>query len=161
MKNNVKSGILFKSGDCNYNTDIFSNFSLHIYKNQLTMDMLLVRPLRMGLKGHVVFNFRLGKAQPYRNLFHHDFNYCAMLKGARDSMYGRFFTSMLKVGNFATSCPIGTGNYYLHDWALDSKLVPSFLQIGDYRIDGSFYYGNKKQHKDNTLLLCTVEAILD
>ncbi|XP_017042182.1 uncharacterized protein LOC108088745 [Drosophila ficusphila] len=148
----------FKAGDCNYNRSVFSNFTIQIIKAKVMMDMILVTTLRQGLKAHLSFEFRLSKGKPYQSVYQHDMNYCALIKGAQESIYRRWFTSMLKVGNFATSCPIGRGYYYLHGWTLDSSYVPSFLYLGDYRIGGSFFYGRFK--KDSPLLECSVEAVL-
>ncbi|KAI8037718.1 hypothetical protein M5D96_009218 [Drosophila gunungcola] len=96
--------------------------------------------------------------KPYQSVYHHDMNYCALIKGSQESIYRRWYTSMLKVGNFATSCPIKQGYYYLHGWTLDANYVPSFLYLGDYRIRGSFFYGRFKKQVDHPLLECSVEA---
>ncbi|EDW73240.1 uncharacterized protein Dwil_GK19262 [Drosophila willistoni] len=151
----------FKSGDCRYNREIFSNFTLQIINKKILMDMKLIKQLPKGLKAHLSFEFRVTKGKAYQSVFQHDMNYCALIKGAQESLYRRWFTSMLKFGNFATSCPIAQGIYYMHGWALDGELIPSFLYLGDYRIGGTFFYGRYKKNFDNPLLECTVEAILN
>ncbi|XP_017019527.1 uncharacterized protein [Drosophila kikkawai] len=151
----------FRTGACRYDKSIFSNFTIQIIKTKLMMDMILVSTLRQGLKAHLSFEFRLSKGKPYQSVYQHDMNYCALIKGAQESIYRRWFTSMLKVGNFATSCPISKGYYYLHGWTLDASIVPSFLYLGDYRIGGTFFYGRFKKQMENPLLECSVEAVLD
>lgn len=153
------SKMIFKTGDCNYNREIFSNFTLKIVNEKVKMDMLLIRNLILGLKAHLSFEFRLSKTNPYQSVFQHDINYCGLLKGSQNSLYRQWYLSMLKVGNFATSCPIQPGYYYLKEWKLDGSLVPSFLYLGDYRIGGSFFYGKYKK-SGKPLLECVVEAIL-
>lgn len=153
------SKMIFKTGDCKYNRGVFSNFTLKIINGKVQMDMLLIRTLILGLKAHLSFEFRLTKTNQYQSVFQHDMNYCSLLKGAQESLYRRWYLSMLKVGNFARSCPIQPGYYYLKGWNLDANLVPSFLYLGDYRIGGSFFYGKYKK-TDNPLLECIVEAIL-
>ncbi|XP_026833494.1 uncharacterized protein LOC6544204 [Drosophila erecta] len=150
----------FKAGDCTYNRSTFSNFSIQIIKTKVMMDMTLVTTLRQGLKAHLGFEFRLAKGKPYQSVYQHDMNYCALIKESQDSIYGRWFTSMLKVGNFATSCPISEGYYYMHGWTLDGSNVPSFLYLGDYRIGGSFFYGRFRKQFYSPLLECSVEAVL-
>ncbi|XP_017084265.1 uncharacterized protein LOC108116757 [Drosophila eugracilis] len=150
----------FKAGDCTYNKSTFSNFTIQILKTKVMMDMILVTTLRQGLKAHLSFEFRLSKGKPYQSVYQHDMNYCALIKGSQESIYRRWFTSMLKVGNFATSCPIREGYYYMHGWTLDANYVPSFLYVGDYRIGGSFFYGRFKKQLNNRLLECSVEAVL-
>ncbi|XP_052848252.1 LOW QUALITY PROTEIN: uncharacterized protein LOC128259741 [Drosophila gunungcola] len=150
----------FKAGDCRYNRSIFSNFTIQIIQTKVMMDMVLDTTLRQGLKAHLSFEFRHSKGKPYQSVYHHDMNYCALIKGSQESIYRRWYTSMLKVGNFATSCPIKQGYYYLHGWTLDANYVPSFLYLGDYRIRGSFFYGRFKKQVDHPLLECSVEAVL-
>ncbi|XP_034122189.1 uncharacterized protein LOC117580059 [Drosophila guanche] len=151
----------FKTGDCRYNRQIFSNFTMQIINTKLLMDMVLVSTLSQGIKAHLGFEFRLTKGKPYQSIFQHDINYCSLIRGAQESIYRRWFTSMLKVGNFATSCPIGKGYYYLHGWTLDANYVPSFFYLGDYRISGRFFYGRFKKKEDNPMLECSVEAVLN
>ncbi|KAH8360606.1 hypothetical protein KR200_009924 [Drosophila serrata] len=155
------SKMTFRTGACKYDKSIFSNFTIQIIKTKLMMDMMLVTTLRQGLKAHLSFEFRLSKGKPYQSVYQHDMNYCALIKGAQESIYRRWFTSMLKVGNFATSCPITRGYYYLHGWTIDGSIVPSFLYLGDYRIGGTFFYGRFKRQMENPLLECSVEAVLD
>ncbi|XP_060659442.1 uncharacterized protein LOC132793504 [Drosophila nasuta] len=152
--------MIFKNGDCRYNREFFSNFTLLVNNGQLQMDMILVRQLVMGLKAHLSFEFRVSKSKTYQSLFQHDLNYCNMLKGNQQTLYRRLFLSMLKVGNFARSCPIQPGYYYLKGWTFNGDIVPSFLYLGDYRVGGSFYYGKYRRKTENPLLECTLEAIL-
>ncbi|KAH8370706.1 hypothetical protein KR093_004713, partial [Drosophila rubida] len=154
------SKMIFKNGDCRYNREVFSNFSLLTTNGRLQMDMMLVRPLINGLKGHVSFEFRVAKAKTYQSVFQHDLNYCSLLKGTQETLYRRWYLEMLKVGNFARSCPILPGYYFLKGWTLNGNLVPSFMYLGDYRVGGSFYYGKYRKRNENPLLECTMEAIL-
>ncbi|XP_017122851.1 uncharacterized protein LOC108143121 [Drosophila elegans] len=150
----------FKAGDCQYNRSIFSNFTMQIIQTKVIMDAFLVTTLRQGLKMHLSFEFRPAKGKPYQSVYQHDMNYCAMIKGSQESIYRRWYTSMLKMGNLATSCPIKQGYYYLHGWTLDANYVPSFLYLGDYRIHGSLFYGKFKKQVEQPLLECSVEAVL-
>lgn len=152
--------MVFKTGDCTYKRDVFSNFTLQVVNGKVKMDMTLVKILTAGLKAHLSFEFRVSKSKSYQSIFQHDINYCVLLKGSQESLYRRWFLTMLKVGNFATSCPIQTGYYYLRDWHLNGNLIPSFLYLGDYRIGGSFFYGRYRKNSEKLLLECTVEAIL-
>ncbi|XP_017134821.1 uncharacterized protein LOC108150986 [Drosophila miranda] len=151
----------FKTGDCRYNRQIFSNFTMQIINTKLLMDMVVASTIQQGLKAHLGFEFRLAKGRPYQSIYQHDINYCAMIRGAQESIYRRWFTSMLKFGNFATSCPVGRGYYYLHGWTLDASYIPSFFYLGDYRISGRFFYGRFKKKEDNPMLECSVEAVLN
>ncbi|EDV41364.2 uncharacterized protein Dana_GF10984 [Drosophila ananassae] len=157
----VAPKMTFRTGDCKYDKTVFSNFSIQIINTKLMMDMILVSTLPPGLKAHLSFEFRLSKSKPYQSVYQHDMNYCALIKGAQQSIYRRWFTSMLKVGNFATSCPIKQGYYYMHGWTLDANYVPSFFYVGDYRICGSFFYGRFKKNVINPMLECSVEAVLN
>ncbi|XP_034475902.1 uncharacterized protein LOC117782914 [Drosophila innubila] len=152
--------MVFKNGDCRYNREVFSNFTLQIADGKLQMDMFLLRALINGLKGHLSFEFRMAKTKSYQSVFQHDINYCGLLRGNQETIYRRWYLSMLRVGNFARSCPIEPGYYYLKGWNFNGNLVPSFLYLGDYRIGGSFYYGKYKKTNDKPLLECIIEAIL-
>ncbi|KAH8261058.1 hypothetical protein KR044_002799, partial [Drosophila immigrans] len=154
------SKMIFKNGECRYNREVFSNFTLLTTDGKLQMDMTLVRPLVNGVKGHVSFEFRVSKSKSYQSVFQHDMNYCSLLKGTQSTLYRRWYLSMMKVANFAKSCPIQPGNYYLKGWTFTGNLVPSFLYIGDYRVGGAFYYGKYRKNNDNPLLECYMEAIL-
>ncbi|EDV97197.1 GH16708 [Drosophila grimshawi] len=67
---------------------------------------------------------------------------------------------MLKHGNFATSCPIQRGYYYLHNWGLDTSLVPSFLYMGDYQLGLRLYYGKYKKNDYAPILECIMQTLL-
>ncbi|KAH8270218.1 hypothetical protein KR018_005983, partial [Drosophila ironensis] len=153
--------MIFRTGSCRFDRTVFSNFSMEIIKTKLMMDMILESTLTQGLKAHLSFEFRMSKGKPYQSVYEHNMNYCALIKGAQESIYRRWFTSMLKVGNFATSCPIMQGYYYMHGWTLDANYVPSFFYLGDYRITGTFFYGRFKKPMINPMLECSVEAVLN
>ncbi|XP_017860806.1 PREDICTED: uncharacterized protein LOC108612436 [Drosophila arizonae] len=151
--------VIFQTGNCTFKHDVFSNFSMEIINSKVKIDIYLVGVLKEGLKGHLSFEVRQSKSTSYQSVFQHDINYCALLKGSQNSIYSRWYNSMLKTGNFARSCPIYPGYYYIQDWELKDDLVPTFLFFGDYRIAASFYYG--KYSKRNKLLVeCLIEALL-
>ncbi|XP_017156882.1 uncharacterized protein LOC108165359 [Drosophila miranda] len=150
----------FKTGGSRFDPKIFSNFTVQIVNGKMAIDMVIVSPLSQGLKAHLGFDFRLDKGRPYQSIYQHDINYCALIRGAQESLYRRWFTSMLKVGNFSTSCPIGRGYYYLHGWTLDASYIPSFFYVGDYRISVTLFYGRFKKNDENPLVEFYVEAVL-
>ncbi|KAH8419591.1 hypothetical protein KR222_008052, partial [Zaprionus bogoriensis] len=152
--------MIFKTGDCKYNKEVFSNFTISLINGKVHMHMRLLRSLIGGLKAHLSFEFRTSKSNLYQSIFQHDINYCGLLKGTHETIYRRWVLSMFKVGNFARSCPIQPGYYYMSGWNLDGSLVPSFLYLGDYRIGGSFFYGKYRKKNDKALLECIVEALL-
>ncbi|KAH8322116.1 hypothetical protein KR059_003166, partial [Drosophila kikkawai] len=156
--------IKFIAGESRFKREYFKNFTFTIRDDQIFLDMYLRKPLVKGWRARLDFRLHVGNSKTFQSLFStnidHDMNYCALIKGAQESIYRRWFTSMLKVGNFATSCPILKGYYYLHGWTLDASIVPSFLYLGDYRIGLTFLYGRFKKQMENPLLECSVEAVL-
>ncbi|XP_022219699.2 uncharacterized protein LOC111072268 [Drosophila obscura] len=150
--------MIFKTGGSRYNPKVFSNFTIQIINTKLMIDTVIISPLTQGLKTHLGFQFRLSKDRPYQIIFQHTINYCSMVKV--ESLYRRWVTSMLKVGNFSLSCPIGRGYYYLHGWSLDASQVPSFFYLGDYRISATLFYGRFKKNDENPLLELYMEAVL-
>ncbi|XP_017840133.2 LOW QUALITY PROTEIN: uncharacterized protein LOC108598030 [Drosophila busckii] len=159
MQHVLAKGVVFRTGACRYDRDVFSNFTIQVIHNKIHMDMMLIQSLRHGLKGHVSFELRLPKANSYQSRFQHDINYCEMIKGARESFYRRWYLSMMKTANFARSVPLLQAYYYLKGWDLEGNQIPSFLYLGDYRITGSFYYGKYKKIS-NPLLECSLEGLL-
>ncbi|XP_023168129.2 uncharacterized protein LOC111597562 [Drosophila hydei] len=154
------SKVTFKTGNCTFKRDVFSNFTVQIVNSKVQIDIRVIRILAEGLKGHISFEVRMSKSKSYQRVFQHDINYCALLKGSQQTIYRRWYNSMMKTGNFARSCPIQPGYYYLQDWQLKEDLVPTFLYVGDYRIAGSFYYGKYYKRNDKLLVECIFEALL-
>ncbi|KAH8419596.1 hypothetical protein KR222_008126, partial [Zaprionus bogoriensis] len=150
----------FRNGDCIFNREIFHNFTLRLPNELVKMDIKLAKVLSFGLMGHLAIEFRSSKAKQYQHLIHHDLDYCALLRDTQNTLRRRWLQSMLKNGNFSTSCPIQPGDYYLHGWRLHGNLIPSFLSFGEYRIEGSFYFGKYRKNVESALVRCTVEANL-
>jgi len=151
---------MFSNGYCNYDRDVFSNFTLRIKNGIVHVDLLLVKPLVIGLRGHLSFEFRLSKAQAFQSIFQYDLDYCSVLNNNKNTLSRRWYLSMLKRSNYSTTCPIQPSYYYMYGWKSDGNLVPPFLAIGDYRIAGTFYYGKFRENNEKPLLRCTVEANL-
>ncbi|KAH8261135.1 hypothetical protein KR044_003893 [Drosophila immigrans] len=152
--------MLFNNGRCTFNRNFFSNFSLRIPNGKIYLDMLLVKPLHVGLRGHLSFEYRTSKAKSFQSVFQLDLDYCSVLKATNNALVRRWYLSMMKLSNYSTSCPIPPASYYMHGWKSDGNLVPPFLTMGDYRIAGTFYYGKFREHDDNPILRCTVQAQL-
>ncbi|XP_022219718.1 uncharacterized protein LOC111072280 [Drosophila obscura] len=153
--------MIFKTVGSRYNPKVFSNFTVQIINSKLKVDTGIISPLRQGVKTHLDFEFRLSKDRPYQIIFQNDINFCALIKGGRESLYRRWFKSMLKLGNFSTNCPIRRGYYYLHGWSPDGSQVPSFFLKGDYRISATLFYGSFKANDENPLLDIFIEAVLN
>lgn len=141
-----------------YNRDVFTNFSVQVQNGQIMLDMKLKKALTFGLKGHLGVEFRMSKATKYQKLCNTDLDYCALIGGNQSTLARRWVLSMVKASNFATSCPIQPDDYYLRGWKVEGNLIPSFLRFGNYRLEGSFYYG--KYNKNSALSRCVTEAIL-
>ncbi|KAH8406272.1 hypothetical protein KR215_010004, partial [Drosophila sulfurigaster] len=153
--------MMFSNGHCDYNRDVFANYSLRIPNGIIYVDMLvIITPLHVGLRGHLSFEFRASKAKSFQRVFHLDLDYCSNLKASKNSLTKRWYLSMIKLGNYSTSCPIQPAYYYMYGWKVDGNLVPPFLTMGEYRIAGTFYYGKFRENDKNPLLRCTVQANL-
>lgn len=124
------------------------------------LDMKLIKALSYGLKGGLTIEFRMSKAKHYQQLFHNDLDFCGLLKGTRNTLARRWFKSMLKISNFATSCPFPPGEYYLRGWTAEGNLVPSFFSSSHYRIEGSLYFGKYRKNDANPVLRCVADAML-
>ncbi|KAL7734577.1 hypothetical protein ACLKA6_010886 [Drosophila palustris] len=77
--------------------------------------MDLLRALVNGLKGHVSFEFRMAKTKSYQSVFQHDMNYCGLLRGTQETLYRRWYLSMLKARGqrrgFIMSCSADVISY--------------------------------------------------
>lgn len=61
---------------------------------------------------------------------------CQFLKKPDDDpILNMIFEDVKKYGNFATSCPILKGKYFVKDFQLDENKLPSFTPAGHYRVD--------------------------
>lgn len=152
--------MVFQTGDCTFNRDVFANFSVQVQNGHIMLDMNLIKVLSFGLKGRVTVEFRMSKTKNYQKLYHTDHDYCALLKGTQNTLARRWFLSVLKTSNFVTSCPIQPNKYYIRGWKVDGNLIPSFLSFGNYRFEGILYFGKYKKNTINPLLRCITEAIL-
>ncbi|KAH8372275.1 hypothetical protein KR093_010876, partial [Drosophila rubida] len=152
--------MIFSNGRTTYNRDFFSNFTVSIFNETVDSDLILVKSLHAGLKGHLSFEYRSAISKAFQKVFQVDLDYCNVLKASKKSISGRWAVSMQKIGNYSTKCPIPPAYYYAHGWKSNGDLVPSFLALGDYRITGSLYYGKYRENGNNSILKCTVNVNL-
>ncbi|KAI8123534.1 hypothetical protein CVS40_6002, partial [Lucilia cuprina] len=149
--------IKFRSCSSNYNPKYFSNFSIYTLNDSLYSEVDLIRPLVTGLKANVDFQIRLENSKIYQTLFSYNIDVCSIVISYKDTLFKRWFKSLLKHSNFMQNCPIHEGHYYLNAWRMESSLIPTYLYPGDYRFKGYAYMG-KLKNKDNFILELTTDA---
>ncbi|XP_034475903.1 uncharacterized protein LOC117782916 [Drosophila innubila] len=154
------SSLLFQSGESKYNTKYFDNFTIEIINNTLNLDFVIIKPLTRGFKVHLDFSISLGKTKHYQSVFSHIVDNCGVVAAVKSNIFKTWFQSMLDHGNFMYNCPVIEGHYFLHNWKLDSQLVPQYLYAGDYRITGHFFFGKLKTKREEFVLDLTVFALL-
>ncbi|KAH8286399.1 hypothetical protein KR054_008422, partial [Drosophila jambulina] len=147
-------------GQSRFSTTHFENFTLDIINNTLYMDMTTAKTVHRGLKVLIDVQLRLDKGKSYQRLFAHIVDTCAVVSSVRTNLFKSWFESMLKHGNFMYNCPVPAGHYFLHDWKLDSQLVPQYMLPGDYCVTAHFFYGKHKSKQEDVVLDLDVYALL-
>ncbi|XP_017019300.1 uncharacterized protein [Drosophila kikkawai] len=138
----------------------FKNFTLEIINNTLYMDMITAKTIHRGLKVLIDVQLSLDKGKSYQRLFAHILDCCAVVSSVKTNLFKSSFESMLKRGNFMYNCPVPAGVYFLHDWKLDSHLVPHYMLPGDYCVTAHFFYGKHKSKQEDVVLDLDVYALL-
>lgn len=122
--------------------------------------MTSIRILQTGYRGHVDFQIRLDGSKVYQTLFSYTMDICNMVLSIKDSIFKKWFRSLLKYGNFMQNCPVYSGYYYLRGWKLDGELMPMFLYAGDYRIKGYGFYGKYQSKNEDFVVAIDMELSL-
>ncbi|XP_023036567.1 uncharacterized protein LOC111519522 [Drosophila willistoni] len=152
--------LIIQTGECNFSRKYYENFTLSIVNNSVSMDMITIRKLQRGIKVFIDFEISLGNSKNYQRVFAHIIDVCGIVSSVRNNIFKSWFESMLQHGNFMYNCPVTEGHYFLHDWKLDSRLVPHYLNVGDYRIKSHFFYGKQKSKHEDFVLDIIVYAQL-
>ncbi|XP_019894624.2 uncharacterized protein LOC109613897 [Musca domestica] len=154
------TSIAFFGSRVRFNPKYFSNFTLSIENSTINADMMLIKPLRQGFKTNAEVQLRLNNSRKHQKLFSYALNVCELVVSLRNSIFKRWFESLLKNGNFMQNCPVSVGHYYVHDWRPDASLIPSYLFAGDYRIKGYCFFGNYKKKNMEFVIDIEVDAII-
>ncbi|KAH8258847.1 hypothetical protein KR038_010690, partial [Drosophila bunnanda] len=147
-------------GQCRFSTTHFENFTLEIINNTLSMDMTTAKTIPRGLKVLIDVQLSLDKGKSYQRLFAHILDTCAVVSSLRTNLFKSWFESMLQHSNFMHNCPVPVGHYFLHDWKLDSQLVPKYMLPGDYCVTAHFFYGKHKSKQEEHVLDLDVYALV-
>ncbi|XP_034122884.1 uncharacterized protein LOC117580437 [Drosophila guanche] len=148
------------AGKCRFNEKHFNNFTLEIVNNTLYLDMVTPTTISRGLKVLMDVQISLDKRKSYQRLFAYVLDICAVVSSVKSSMFKSWFQSILERGNFMTNCPVPPGHYFLHNWKLDSQLVPHYLMVGDYRVFCHFFYGKHKSIHEDFVLDMDIYAVM-
>ncbi|XP_062127362.1 uncharacterized protein LOC133839801 [Drosophila sulfurigaster albostrigata] len=143
------SSFVMQSGECKYNPKFFDNFTIAITNNTLNLDMITKRRLTRGFKVQFDFALSLGKSKNYQSVFTHTMDTCEAVAAVKSNIFKAWFQSMQEHGNFMYNCPVEEGRYFVHNWQIESQLVPQFLHRGNYRVTGHFFFGNLKPRVSN------------
>ncbi|KAL7734578.1 hypothetical protein ACLKA6_010887 [Drosophila palustris] len=122
--------------------------------------MVTIKPFTRGFKVNLDVSISLGKTKNYRNVFSHVVDTCGIVTAVKSNIFKSWFQSMVDHGNFKYTCPVAEGHYFLHNWKLDSQLIPHYLYAGDYRVTGHFFFGKLKSKQEEFVLDLTVLALL-
>lgn len=154
------TSIAFFGSRVRFNPKYFSNFTLSIENSTINADMMLIKPLRQGFKTNAEVQLRLNNSRKHQKLISYALNVCELVVSLRNSIFKRWFESLLKNGNFMQNCPVSVGHYYVHGWRPDASLIPSYLFAGDYRIKGYCFFGNFKKKNMEFVIDIEVDAII-
>ncbi|KAH8380602.1 hypothetical protein KR009_011614 [Drosophila setifemur] len=148
------------TGKCRFSRKHFENFALDITNNTLFMDMVTAKTITRGLKVLLDVQISLDTGKSYQRLFAHILDTCGIVSSVKSNLFKSWFESMLKQRNFMQNCPVPPGHYFLHDWKMDSPLIPIYMMPGNYCVSGHFFYGKHKSKQEDFMLDIDVFAIL-
>ncbi|XP_030385962.1 uncharacterized protein LOC115632845 [Scaptodrosophila lebanonensis] len=155
-----RSSVSFLTGESTYNKKFFDNFTLSIVNNTLCLDLDIIKPLSRGFRAHIEFQLSLGRSKKYQRVFAHVLDVCEVVTTIKNNIFKSWFQSMLQHGNFMYNCPVAKGHYFLHNWRLESRLVPTYLYAGDYRVKAHFFYGKHRSKLEDFIVDLIVYAQL-
>ncbi|EDW73241.2 uncharacterized protein Dwil_GK19261 [Drosophila willistoni] len=145
---------------CERNLKYFTTFNVTIANNTISADMELIEILKNGFRAHLDIQLRLSNGNKFQSLLQNDADFCQMLSAVKDSLFKRWYKSILKNSNFMENCPIPIGHYYLKAYHFDMSLIPSYLLNGDYRIHGLGYYGKYRTKRQIVILECVMDGTM-
>ncbi|XP_061401958.1 uncharacterized protein LOC133337767 [Musca vetustissima] len=152
--------LTFRGGSCRFSPNYFSNFTFSTANSSINADMQLIKPLRQGLKANLEIQLRLTNSKMHQKLFSYILNICDLVVSFRSTIFKKWFESLLAYGNFMPNCPVAAGRYYVKGWKPDSKLIPSYLYPGDYRLKGYVFYGRYQGKKEDFVVDIEVDAVI-
>ncbi|KAH8406085.1 hypothetical protein KR215_004843, partial [Drosophila sulfurigaster] len=155
-----KSSVVIQSGDCKYSPKFFDNFTMTIINNTLNLDMITKKRITRNFRVHVDFSLSLGKSKHYQSVFTRIMDPCGVVSAVKNNIFKSWFQSMQEHGNFMYNCPVVEGHYFLHNWQLESQLIPQYLHGGNYRVTGHFFFGKFKTKSEQFVLDMIVFGLL-
>lgn len=145
---------------CHSSAKYFYNFTSHLQNNSINVDFYTIRTLRRGYRAHTEIRIRLMDSKKYQTLFVYNLNVCGMVIGYKDTIFKKWFRSLLKSGNFMQNCPVPIGHYYLSNWQLESDLIPMYLYPSDYLIKFYGFYGKYRTKEEDFVADIEIELSL-
>ena len=136
------------------------NFTSSLQNNSIYVDLNVVRSIQSGYRAHIEFCIRLKGSKKYQTLFAYNLDVCSMVIGYKDTLFRKWFRSLLKCGNFMQNCPIPEGHYYLNGWHIESELMPIYLHPGDYLVKGYGFFGKYRSKDEDFVASGEIELTL-
>ena len=134
-----------------------------MHNGSVSCEFDLIRPIVNDFRASIEFQIRLQNSKKYQTLFGYNFDVCSMVIAFKDTMFKRLFKSLLKYSNFMQNCPVHEGHYYLHNYHLESGLIPTYLYPGDYRFRGRGYLVRTLKNRtklEDFVIAVTTEAVI-
>lgn len=73
------------------------------------------------------------------------FDYCATQEGIRSSILNNLIRKAIaNYTNVVRRCPLTPGNYYIKDWSIDPRQLPSLIPVGRYLVNLTNYIDNNE-----------------
>ncbi|XP_073841511.1 uncharacterized protein [Musca autumnalis] len=152
--------IEFHGGKHRFSSKYFSNFTFYTENSTIYADLLLIKSIRQGFKANVEIQLRLDNSKVHQKLFSYILNICDLVVSFKNTIFKKWFESLLKYGNFMQNCPVAADHYYVNGWKPESKLIPSYLYPGDYRIKGYGFMGKYRGKNENFVVEIEVDAVI-
>lgn len=122
--------------------------------------MMILKALPTGFKANVEFQFRLSNAKRHQTLLTYRLDVCNMDVSFKETIFKKWFQSLLEYGNFMPHCPVSPDHYYLNGWKMEPSLVPLYLYPGDYRFTVYGFMGRYKTKTEDFIIELQADAVI-
>ncbi|KAH8406289.1 hypothetical protein KR215_010485, partial [Drosophila sulfurigaster] len=156
-----KRSIVMTVGESNFNRDYFTNFTFQIKSGKVFLDMYLKKPLLKGWRARLDFQLRVSNAKSFQSIFSTTVDVCNIVNVYKNNLFKKWYSNLLKYGNFLRQCPLNASHYYIRNWQFGNNLLPPFITTGAYRLETYNFYGRYRAKDEVFIMSCSADATIN